>query len=118
MANGNDSFNWWQEYVLPYEPQAAYYSAAPFGTGASVGSPFGGGYAPAAQQYWSGQYGNVMNQYMGSMGRDMRAGREPEMSFMDYIDQYPWTERYTSLGPAMRPGGSTSRFAPSARRMY
>jgi hypothetical protein len=110
--------NFWQEYVLPYEPQAAYYSAAPFGAGASTGSPFGEGYAPAAQQYWSGQYGNVMNQYMGSMGRSMRAGQEPEMSFVDYLEQYPWTQRYTALSPAMRPGGSTSRFAPGTSRMY
>ena len=113
-----DNFNWWQEYVLPYEPQAAYYSAAPFGAGASAGQPFGGGHAPAAQQYWAGQYGNMQNQYMGYAGRAMRQGQEPEMNFMDYLDQYPWTERYTALAPPMRPGGLTSRFAPGTRRMY
>ena len=41
------------------------------------------------------------------------------MSFTDYLEQYPWTQRYTALGPSMRPGGrGTSRFAPSARYMY
>ena len=95
MANGNGNF--WQDYVLGYEPQAAYYSAAPFGTGASAASPFGGGFSPASQSYWSGQYGTVMNQYLGEAGRAMRRGEEPTQSFT---------------------GGSTARFAPSARRMY
>ena len=104
-SNGS---NFWQDYVLPYAPQAAYYSA----------SPFGGESSPAAQQYWSGQYGNVHNQFMGELGRSYRRGEEPTMSFVDYLDQYPFTERYTALGPQMRAGGSTGRFAPSARYMY
>lgn len=114
-SNGS---NFWQDYVLPYAPQAAYYSAAPFGGGTTQASPFGGGSSPAAQQYWSGQYGNVYNQFMGELGRSYRQGEEPTMSFVDYLDQYPFTERYTALGPQMRAGGSTGRFAPSARYMY
>ena len=113
-----EDYNFWQQDVLPYEPRSAYYSAEPFGAGTSAASPFGGGYSPAAQQYWSGQYGNVMNQYMGELGRSFRAGEEPTMSFVDYLDQYPWTERYTSMSPRLRPGGTTSRFAPSVRRFY
>ena len=122
-------------------PEAAYYSAAPFGAGVSAASPFGrdywqtdpstqaerapsqtfveaGGYAPAAQRYWSGQYGNVMNQYMGTVGKSLREGEFPSLTFTDYLGQYPWTERYTALSPAMRQGGGISRFAPSVRRMY
>ena len=118
MANGSGNF--WQDFVLPYEPQAAYYSAAPFGGGATAASPFGGGFSPASQSYWSGQYGNVMNQYQGELGRAMRRGDEDpyRMKFTDFLEDYPWTERYTALGPRQRPGGSTARFAPSARRMY
>jgi len=110
--------NFWQDYVLGYEPQAAYYSAAPFGGGASTLSPFGDGFSPASQSYWSGQYGGVVNQYLGDLGRTMRKGEEPAMSFVDYLEQYPWTERYTALGPRLRPGSGTSRFAPATRRMY
>jgi len=140
MADNNYS-NWWQEYVLPFEPQAAYYSATPFGAGPSAGSPFGrdywqtdpstqaerapsqafveaGGFSPGAQQYWSGQYGNVMSQYLGSIGSDIRADREPAENFVDYLGRYPWTERYTALSPSMRGGSSMSRFAPAARWAY
>ena len=117
MATGND-VNIWRDYVLPYEPQAAYYSASPFGEGASAASPYGGGFAPAAQQYWAGQYGNVMSQYMGDVGRSLRKGEEPSMTFSEYVDQYPFTQRYSALGPQMRAGGRTSRFSPSARYMY
>jgi|TARA_R100000306_G_scaffold61621_1_gene64764 hypothetical protein len=112
-----DYGNFWKD-VLQYEPQAAYFSAAPFGTRATAANPFGGGYSPASQRYWSGQYGNVMNQYVGEAGRRMRAGQDPSsMSFFDYLEQYPWTERYSSISPLLR-GGGVSRFNPSARYMY
>ena len=119
MAENFTSGEWWKEYVLPYEPQAQYYSAAPFGGGATTDSPFGGGYAPAAQQYWAGQYGNVMNQYMGQIGQMMKGGQDPTtLNFQDYLDKYPWTQRYTALGPGMRPGGRTSRYAPTPQRFF
>jgi hypothetical protein len=113
-----DSF--WQDYFSGgYEPEAAYYSSTPFGTGATAASPFGGGFAPAAQQYWSGQYGNVMNQFKGAAGRRMRAGEDPlTTNFVDFLEQYPWTQRYSALSPRQRPGGGTARFSPAARYMY
>jgi hypothetical protein len=112
--------SFWQDYFSQgYEPEAAYYSAEPFGSRATAASPFGGGYAPAAQQYWSGQYGNVMNQFRGEVGRRMEAGDDPfGMTFVDFLEQYPWTQRYTALSPRQRPGGGTSRFNPAARYMY
>ena len=109
--------NIWSDFLEDF-PEAAYYSAAPFGAGPSVSKPFGGGFAPAAQQYWRGQYGNVMNQYMGQWGRSLREGQFPEMTFRDYLGQYPWTQRYTALSPAMRPGSTASRFSPATRWVY
>ena len=103
-----DFGNFWQDYVLPSAPETAYYSAA----------PFGGGFSPASQQYWSGQYGNVVNQYAGELGKSYRAGEQPSMSFVDFLEEYPWTQRYTAMSPSMRPGGRTSRYAPAARRYY
>ena len=128
-----DTGNFWQDYVLPYEPELAYYSAAPFGTRATAASPFGqatydpsgqvtgavGGFSPAAQNYWSGQYGNVMREFMGEAGRAMKRGTDPtDLSFEDFLEQYPWTQRYSALGPRLRPGGGTARFNPAARYMY
>ena len=122
--------NFWQEFVLPHAPEEAYFSAAPFGSRATTGNPFGreiagqpttatGGFAPAAQDYWSGQYGNVMRQFMGEAGRKMKAGEDPTtMSFTDFLEEYPWTQRYSAMSPRLRPGGTISRFSPSARYMY
>ena len=130
----------WRDYQKPEKseflqsylresPELAYYSSAPFG-GATSANPWGasqfdvegrqvqGGYSPAQQQYWSSQYGNVRNQFLGEMGRQLKEGQTPSMSFSDYLEKYPWTQRYTSLGPSMRPGARQSRFAPAARYMY
>jgi hypothetical protein len=114
--------SFWLDY-LGSEPEAAYYSSTPFGGQVTAASPFGGGFAPAAQQYWSGQYGNVMRQFMGEAGRRMKTagpGEDPliGMNFVDFLEQYPWTQRYTALSPRQRPGGSTARFNPAARYMY
>lgn len=111
-----ENIDFWQEYVLPQAPQAAYFSAAPFGTRATSANPFGSGYSPAAQRYWSGQYGNVINQFMGEAGRRMRTGEDPtSLSFVDFLEEYPWTQRYTSTGI---PRSSTGRFNPATRYMY
>ena len=90
---------------LEDQPQAAYFSAA----------PFSGGYSPASRQYWSGQYGNITNQFWGDVGQQLRRGEFPSKTFTDFLQEYPWTERYTALGPRMRPGGSTQRYAPATR---
>ena len=94
-------------YQLEADPKAAYFSAAPF-QGAS---------SPAQKKYWEGQFGNVYNQYSGAVGSALKEGREAP-SFVDYLSQTPFTERYTALSPAMRPGSSFRRFNPSTRYMY
>ena len=108
--NGN---NFWQDYVLDAAPEAAFYSAAPFG-GA------GGGFSPSEEKYWRGQYGNVMNQYMGSLGQSLRQGQDPSAtSFVDFLSAFPWTDRYMQSSPRNRPGFiPTSRFAPAVRRFF
>lgn len=94
----------WLEAV----PEAAFYSAAPFGDT---------GFSPMAQQYWAGQYGNIQNQYLGELGSAMR-NQQQAPSFVDFLEDYPFTQRYTAMSPALRPGGSFRRFAPSTRFMY
>jgi len=100
----DEFFSGWLEDL----PEAAYYSAA----------PFSGGFSPAAQRYWQGQRGNLQDQYMGEWGRQLRENQTPTLSFTDFLSDYPWTERYTALGPGLRPGSGTSRFAPGVRRFY
>jgi hypothetical protein len=96
------------KYQLETDPRAAYFSAA----------PFQGATSPAQQKYWGSQFGNVYNQYTGAVGTALRQGLEETPSFVDYLKQTPWTERYTALSPSLRPGSSFRRFNPSTRYMY
>ena len=100
----NSSFN---EYMLEAEPSMAYFSSA----------PFQGGYSPAQQQYWGSQAGNVWSEYQGQEGSALRGMGEPT-TFTSFLEDMPWTERYSSLSPSLRPGGGSRRFNPTARYMY
>lgn len=104
----NTKANWGN--ILRESDTEAYLSAAPFrGTGDSPWNAF--------QKYWQGQQGDVYSQYQGQAGQSMRQGQAP-MSFVDFLDDYDFTQRYSALPPSLRPGSSTSRFAPSTRYVY
>ena len=78
-------------YQLEAEPSFAYFSSSPFG--------------------------NVFNEYQGAIGTALRTGAQ-EPTFVDFLQDMPWTERYSALSPSLRPGGSTRRFNPTSRHMY
>ena len=122
MADNNPWASWMGEGSNPYmdlldeAPEAAYHSYR---------SDWG---APSGQQYYQNQFQNVYNQYLGSLGSALRmgAGGDPNAqsisqigatSFADYLGDYDWTDRYTSLPPAMR-GDFTSQYNPRTRQIY
>ena len=98
----------WKEW-LEDAPTAAYFSAGPF---ADPDSPWN-----ASQRYWAGQQGNVYDQWQGEAGRQIRGGSQNPVSFVDYLDQYDFTQRYSALPPQLT-GTTTSRFAPATRYVY
>ena len=112
MANEWDNFLGmsWADYQLESDPSMAYFSSGAFAPGQGMG--------PAQQQYWGRQSGNIWNQYEGVLGSEVRQGVESPTTFVDFLEQQPWTERYTSLSPSLRPGGGSRRFNPSTRFMY
>ena len=115
MAINDDPLDWlgnWNTFQLEASPAMAYFSSAPFQgkTSAALSSPM-------QRQYWGGQYGNVINQYQGAMGSALRTGTEAP-SFVDFLQDMPWTERYTALSPSLRPGSSFGRFSPQTRYIY
>ena len=70
----------------------------------------------------------MYNQYLGSLGSALRMGAGGDAnaqsisqigstSFADYLGDYDWTDRYTSLPPAMR-GDFTSQYNPRTRQIY
>ena len=120
----NDSLDdWIGESSNPY---LAILEEAPGAAYHSYRSDWGA--APTQQQYYQTQFQNVYNQYLGTLGAALRQGGAGEagapsvsdigqMNFHDYLSDYEWTDRYTSLPPAMR-GDYTSQFNPRTRQIY
>ena len=94
---------------LEYEPTAAYYSS-PRGTSFSGGSP-------GRRRYYQNQFQDVYNEFLGALGSQIRQGGEPTMRWTDYLESYPFTERYAAL-PPQQAGRTTARFNPSTRHIY
>ena len=107
--------------LLADNPQMAYQAAIPF-----AGQGFGNITRPQERQkdYWSNQYSNIYNQYLGQQGRgikELAAGGKPStqgmQSFSEFLQGVPFTERYGALTPQQK-GTSARRFAPATRHIY
>ena len=79
------------------------------------GSPFGT--SPAAKRYFQGQFQNVYNEYLGQQGRALQGGQIPAQTFSQFLDQFPFTQRYSALPPEMS-GRGISGFAPKVKFSY
>ena len=72
------------------------------------------------RDYWSKQYSNIYNRFLGNRGQEMRSQKDPSKwtTFSQYLEnqatQNPYTQRYAARTPYER-GVSTRRFAPSTR---
>jgi hypothetical protein len=101
----------WGAY-LEAEPRAAYYSTQaweqPEGF-ATRGQP--------ARTWYQGQFGDVYNQYLGALGSQVRGGGAPSLSWADYLNNIPFTQRYAALSPEMA-GRGVRRFSPGTRQIY
>lgn len=112
--------------LLDVDPQMTFMGAAsswmPQGdTGMSV-SPQQSARGQRAQDWAMGQYSNFYNRYLGDVGSEYgKRGRgekaQPVSTFAEYLQEDPFTERYSRLTPYQR-GVSTSRFAPSTRYIF
>ena len=110
MANqydwGSDD-NVFSEF-LELNPAAAYYS---------YGEEWG---APKQTRHYQNQFQNIYNQYLGSLGGMLRQGVMPtstEDTFAGYLENYDWSDRYTSTPPTMR-GDFDAQFNPRTRQIY
>ena len=72
------------------------------------------------QDYLSGQYSNLYNQYRGNLARQMTTpGIRPSefSSFADFLRDIPMATRYSQMTPSQR-GVGTSKFAPRTRQIF
>lgn len=117
MANAFENF---YTDMLQEQPQMAYQGAV-----ASQFPQFDLMSRPQKRQrdYWSDQYANIHNQYLGQQGQGLAAlaqGRQPTTpmgTFSQYLENIPFTQRYASLTPQQR-GQGTRSFAPSTRYLF
>lgn len=116
MANGDNPFadyldggSSWGSLLLEQLPQAAYFSSP-------TGQSFGAG-SPSKQRYFQQNYQDVFNQYMGALGQQIRGGQNPNLSFQSFLEQDPWTSRYSQLPQAAR-GVNTGMNDPRTRYIY
>jgi len=106
------SDNPWIDF-LDFEPSAAYYSSP---SGWTAPGAFGKS-TPGARRYYQNQFQNVYNEFLGTMGTQVREGGRPTMRFGEFLENIPWAERYAALTPEMA-GRTTRRFSPGTRQIY
>jgi hypothetical protein len=116
MANGYGAFGDFYTDVLETEPQMAYMGAV---SRQAAPSSYTAPMQRRAQDYLRNQYSNVYNEYLGRRAQELRQRKDPSKwtTFSDFLEETPFTQRYSQLSPYQR-GVSTSRFAPSTRRIF
>ena len=94
---------------LEEEPAVGYFSSP-------RGAEFMGG-APAKRQYYQNQYRDVYNEFLGALGSQIRGGNAPTLRWTDYLEDYPFPERYAALSPTQA-GRGRQQFSPRTRQLY
>jgi len=87
---------------------------------------------PSQQRFFENQFQNIQNQYLGQLGRQLRAGNLPRRRFTDFLTDYgrpairggmdtvydvgptPFQQAYYRSSPSRR-GMYPSQFAPRTR---
>ena len=70
------------------------------------------------QQVFRNQYSDIFNQYMGSLGAQIRGGGMPTLRFGEFLEDYPFAERLGATPPSMRGLGGTTRFTPPTQFLF
>lgn len=103
---GTDLFKEAGREFLSYEPRAAYYSFQDqFKT-------------PAKRRFFTQQFSDIHNYFMGQLGRQIREGGTPTSTFSDVLGQPGFFEnRFASATPFER-GDPSPALAPRTRSMF
>ena len=91
---------------LEEEPRAAF-----FGTLGQKGMLGTSGRRKQAQDIYSG----AMTEFYGKLGEQILGGGEPTMTFSNFLEDFPFTDRFAQLG---RQYSQQSRYKPPTRYLY
>ena len=56
-----------------------------------------------------------MTEFYGKLGENILGGGEPTMTFSNFLEDFPFTDRFAQLG---RQFSQQSRYKPSTRFLY
>jgi len=79
------------------------------------GNPFGT--SPASRRYFQGQFQNIYDEFLGKQGRALQGGQMPAQNFQQFLQAFPFTQRYSALPPEMT-GRTLGGFAPRVQYSY
>ena len=79
------------------------------------GNPYGT--SPASKRYFQGQFQNIYNDFLGQQGRALQGGQLPSQTFTQFLEQYPFTQRYAALPPELS-GRALGSFVPRVQYSY
>jgi hypothetical protein len=89
--------------ILGESPQATFFSFQ---------DQFGDG--QTQRRFFQNQFTPIFNQFLGTLGQDLRQGQLPEQTFESFLETFNFGEQFARLAPSIR-GATTQRFAPPAR---
>ena len=79
------------------------------------GNPFGT--SPASRRFFQGQFQNLYDEFLGQQGRALQGGQMPAQNFQQFLQGFPFTQRYSALPPEMT-GRTLGNFAPRVQYSY
>jgi hypothetical protein len=98
-------FPWWAQPpdILAEAPEATFFSFQDqFGQGQNQ------------KNFFRGQFKNIFNQFLGTLGQEVRQGQFPTGKFTDFLGDFDFNQQFAQTAPSLR-GGQTGRFAPPTR---
>tara|TARA_R100000234_G_scaffold24292_3_gene13993 strand:- start:170 stop:487 length:318 start_codon:yes stop_codon:yes gene_type:complete len=104
MANGIDDVF---ANFLEDEPRAAF-----FGT---LRTQPGFRDTPGERRQAQDIYQSALSDFYGQLGQDILSGQTPNMTFTDFLQDFPFTERFAQMG---RQYNQLSRYRPRTRFLY
>ena len=90
---------------LEDEPDILYEARRPQTQRAGLGRNF--------LDFYRNRFGDVRNQYLGSLGRTALSGQEPTQDFSSFLDDFDFEGRFRQFSPTQR--GDRSALAPRIR---
>lgn len=73
---------------------------------------------PAQKRFFQNQFNPVFNEFLGTLGTQLRGGTLPTTTFSDFLGQSPFVRRFAALPPSLRGDFSSQYLSPRTRSIF